>query len=129
MVVWRDAQPKAGIVGMGECPDELETCLNESRDIKLKTYRHFARRNSVSVLFCDQHMELPNRTTQKYRWRKRVIDWQVEFREMINPAPRDLWIWKRMRKTLQWYGQEGMSSEESEVEDLEEICIGDDGSH
>ena len=40
---------------------------------------------------------------------------------MINPAPRDLWIWKRVRETLQWYGQEGMSSEESEVEDLEEI--------
>ena len=40
---------------------------------------------------------------------------------MINPAPRDLWIWKRMCETLQWYGQEGMSSEESEVEDLEEI--------
>ena len=121
MVVWRDAQPKTGIDGMGERPDELETRLNESRDIKLKTYRHFTRRNSVSVSFCDQHMELPNRTTQKYRWRKRVVDWQVEFREMINPAPRDLWIWKRMRETLQWYGQEGMSSEESEVEDLEEI--------
>ena len=67
------------------------------------------------------NMELPNRTTQKYQWRKRVVDWQVEFREMISPAPRDLWIWKRMRKMLQWYGQEGISSEESEAEDFEEI--------
>ena len=40
---------------------------------------------------------------------------------MINPAPRDLWIWKRMCEMLQWYGQESMSSEESEVEDLEEF--------
>ena len=40
---------------------------------------------------------------------------------MINPAPRDLWLWKRMLETLQWYDQEGISSEESEVEDLEEI--------
>ena len=73
-------------------------------------------------MYCSAiNMELPNRTTQKYQWRKRVIDWQVEFREMISPAPRDLWIWKRMCKMLQWYGQEGMSSKESEVEDLEEI--------
>ena len=121
MVVWRDAQLKTGIDGMGERPDELEMRLNESRDIKLKTYRHFTRRNSVSVSFCNQHIELPNRTTQKYQWRKRVVDWQVEFREMINPALRDLWIWKRMHEMLQWYGQEGMNSEESEVEDLEEI--------
>ena len=121
MVVWQDAQLKTGIDGMGERPDELEMRLNESRDIKLKTYRHFTRRNSVSVSFCNQHIELPNRTTQKYQWRKRVVDWQVEFREMINPALRDLWIWKRMHEMLQWYGQEGMNSEESEVEDLEEI--------
>jgi len=45
----------------------------------------------------------------------------VEFREKIDPPPRDLWIWKKMRDTLKWYGQEGMSSEESEVEDIEEV--------
>ena len=55
MVVWRDAQPKIGIGGMEEHPDELEMRLNENRDLKLKTYRHFTRRNSVSVSFCDQH--------------------------------------------------------------------------
>ena len=88
MVVWQDAQTKTGIDGMEEHPDELEMYLNESRDIELKTYQHFNRRNSVSVSFCDQYMELPNRTTQKYWWRKRVVDWQVEFRE--------LWgIWSR----------------------------------
>ena len=48
MVVWRDAQPKIGIGGVEERPNKLETRLNESRDIKLKTYRHFTRRNSVS---------------------------------------------------------------------------------
>ena len=38
MVVWRDAQPKIGIGGMEEHPDELEMHLNENRDLKLKTY-------------------------------------------------------------------------------------------
>ena len=55
MVVWRDAQPKISISWMEEHRDELEMHLNESRDLKLKTYQHFTRRNSVSVSFCGQH--------------------------------------------------------------------------
>ena len=53
MTVWRDARPKTGVDGAMEDLNELERRLNDSRDDKLKVYRHFTRRNSVRVSVYD----------------------------------------------------------------------------
>lgn len=41
------------IDGEVENGEELEVCLNESRDEKLKVYQHHTRRKSVRALICD----------------------------------------------------------------------------
>lgn len=45
----------------------------------------------------------------------------MEHRERKSEPDSDLKEWRHIYETLEWYGQEGMSSDDSDVEDIEEI--------
>lgn len=46
--IWNAAQPKIGVAGTLETPQEIEDCLNAEKAHELKTARQNTRRMSVS---------------------------------------------------------------------------------
>ncbi|KAI6004950.1 hypothetical protein EDD15DRAFT_2359881 [Pisolithus albus] len=101
--VWLRAQPKLTRNGNSETPAEVEARMLAHLEKLGKESRQATRRRN------------------KYKWRKAVLDYVVQLRTEAGSDDQMAWEWlQRLVKTL---GEQGMSSEESAVENEIECVL------
>ncbi|KAI5980954.1 hypothetical protein EDD15DRAFT_2380693 [Pisolithus albus] len=101
--VWLRAQPSSLVMAIPETPAEVEARMLAHLEKLGKESRQATRRRN------------------KYKWRKAVLDYVVQLRTEAGSDDQMAWEWlQRLVKTL---GEQGMSSEESAVENEIECVL------